>query len=249
MSFDGVPLRPSGGVGPRTLARDTLGRRAVKILLVDDSERLCRSLATGLRHHGFAVDAVHDGEAGLSSARHGTYDVVVLDLMLPKLDGITVLTRLRAAGNRVHVLILSAKDRIDERVEGLGAGADDYLVKPFEFDELVARLRALVRRKFGAKSPVHEVGGVRIDTGLRLVERNGGAIELTPHEYGILEYLLARRGSVVPKSELLDHLYAGEERGSENGVEVFVHQLRRKLGDPSGSEVIRTRRGHGYLIE
>jgi DNA-binding response OmpR family regulator len=221
----------------------------VKVLLVDDSERLCRSLAIGLRHEGFAVDAVHDGEAGLASARHGDYDVVVLDLMLPKLDGLTVLRRLRAAGGRAHVLVLSAKDRVDERVEGLGAGADDYLVKPFEFDELVARLRALVRRKFAAKDPVHEVGPVRVDTGRRLVERGGVSIEVTPHEYAILEYLLARRGRVVPKSELLGHLYTGDDRGSENGVEVFVHQLRRKLGDPTGTEVIRTRRGHGYVIE
>jgi two-component system OmpR family response regulator len=221
----------------------------MKVLLVEDSERLRRSLTHGLQRSGFAVDAVADGEAGLDHARLGTYDAVVLDLMLPRMDGLTVLRRMRAAGSTVHVLILSARDRVEERVEGLRCGADDYLTKPFSFEELVARLQALVRRKYGAKSPVVRVGGLSVDTAQRRVTRGSMPVHLTRNEYAILEYLVARRGRVVSKPELLDHLYAGAGQGSENGVEVFVHQLRRKIDADGEPPVIVTRRGHGYLVE
>src|SRR5262245_11276285 len=221
----------------------------MKVLVVEDSERLRRSLEHGLRHSGFAVDLAADGEEGLSLASHGGHDVVVLDLMLPGMDGLEVLRRLRQGGQRVHVLVLSARDQVAERVEGLAAGADDYLVKPFEFEELVARLRALVRRKYGTKDPVHRVGPLEIDTGRRTVAHEGREIPLTRNEYSVLEYLLARRGRVVPKPELLEHLYAEDGRGSENAVEVFVHQLRRKIRVPGHPDAIRTRRGHGYVIE
>jgi DNA-binding response OmpR family regulator len=221
----------------------------LKVLVVDDSERLRRSLEHGLRHSGFAVDTVGDGEEGLAFAQHGDYDAIVLDLMLPGLDGLTVLKRLRDSGVKTHVLILSAKDQVAERVEGLEHGADDYLTKPFEFEELVARLRALVRRRYGAKSPVHRVGGLEIDTGRRCVRHDGREIHLTRGEFALLEYLLARRGRVVSKQELLEHLYADEGQASENSVEVFVHQLRRKIAVGDSAEVIRTRRGHGYVVE
>jgi len=220
----------------------------VKVLLIDDSERLRRSLSTGLRHSGFAVDAVADGEEGLAFARNGDYDVVVLDLMLPRVDGLAVLRRLREAGSRVHVLVLSAKDQVSERVEGLRAGADDYLTKPFDFDELVARLRALVRRKYGAKSPIVAIGSLEVDTAGRSVTLRGDALRLTPAEYAILELLLARRGSVVSKAELLGRLYADAGHATENAVEVFVHQLRRKIQAQGEADVIETRRGHGYRI-
>ena len=221
----------------------------MKVLLVDDSERLRRSLTAGLKNSGFAVDAVGDGPQALAAARTGEYDVVVLDLMLPGMDGLEVLERLRASGSTVHVLVLSAKDRVDERVAGLEHGADDYLVKPFDFDELVARLRALVRRKYGAKSPVQSVGPLRVDTSRRSVARGDREIDLTRNEYAILEYLVARRGRVVSKPELIDHLYAEAGSGSENAVEVFVHQLRRKIQVAGTDEIIRTRRGHGYVID
>ncbi len=220
----------------------------MKVLVVEDSERLRRSLTHGLQRSGFAVDAVGDGEEGLAYARHGTYDVVVLDLMLPKMDGLTVLRRLRATGSKVHVLILSAKDQVEERIQGLQMGADDYLTKPFAFEELVARLRALIRREHGAKSPVHQVGPLAIDTGQRAVKRGEEEVPLTRNEYAVLEYLVARRGRVVSKSELLEHIYAGAGHGSDNAIEVLVHQLRKKAGD-SDAEVIRTRRGHGYLVD
>ncbi|MHC4955598.1 MAG: response regulator transcription factor [Planctomycetota bacterium] len=223
----------------------------MKVLVVEDSERLRRSLDHGLRHSSFAVDTVGDGEQGLAYARHGKYDVIVLDLMLPKLDGLTLLRRLRAAGSKVHVLILSAKDQVAERIQGLHLGADDYLTKPFAFEELVARLRALVRRKYGTKDPIHELGPLRIDTARRAVVVDNQDVSLTRSEYAVLEYLVARRGRVVSKIELLDHLYGGEAAASENAVEVLVHQLRKKLSGPLGigADVIRTRRGHGYIID
>jgi two-component system OmpR family response regulator len=221
----------------------------MKVLVIEDSERLQRSLLHGLKSSGFAVDVVGDGIEGLSFARHGTYDVIVLDLMLPKMDGLTVLKRLRALGCHTHVLILSAKDQVGERVEGLHLGADDYLTKPFAFEELVARIRALIRRKYDAKEPVLNVGPLRIDTARRLVARGDEEVALTPQEYAVLEYLVARRGHVVPKSDLLDHLYGGDGAASENAVEVLVHQLRKKVQEPPAPEIIRTRRGFGYLIE
>jgi DNA-binding response OmpR family regulator len=221
----------------------------MKVLVIDDSELLRRSLKQGLSNSGFAVDAVGDGEEGIAFCKHGAYDAVVLDLMLPRVDGLTVLRRLREGGSKAHVLILSAKDQVAERIEGLQAGADDYLTKPFDFDELVARLRALIRRKYGVKDPVHEVGPLRIDTGRRSVVHGHRPVHLTRNEYSLLEYLVARRGRVVSKPELLDHLYAGEGGGSENALEVFVHQLRKKIREPGDGEVIQTRRGHGYVIE
>ena len=221
----------------------------MKVLVVEDSERLQRSLEHGLRRSGFAVDVVGDGEEGLAYARHGTYDVIVLDLMLPKMDGLTLLKHLRDDGSEVHVLILSARDQVEERIQGLQWGADDYLTKPFAFEELVARLRALIRREYNTKSPTQTVGRLCIDLAKRAVSSDGQAIALTPHEYSVLEYLVARRGRVVSKHELLDHLYAGDGHGSENAVEVLIHQLRKKIRPPGAEEIILTRRGHGYLID
>jgi DNA-binding response OmpR family regulator len=222
----------------------------MKVLVIEDSERLRRSLQHGLSRSGFAVDVVGDGEDGLAFAAHGRYDAIVLDLMLPRLDGLSVLRRLRAAGCDTHVLILSAKDRVAERVDGLQLGADDYLTKPFDFDELVARLRALVRRRYGTKDPIQRVGSLQVDTGRRTVACGERFVELTAKEFAVLEYLLARRGRVVAKNELLDHLYGGSAQGSDNAVEVFVHQLRKKVDAAAGeTDLIRTRRGQGYVID
>jgi len=232
----------------RARSRRTLGS-VVKVLVVEDSERLRRSLEHGLTRSGFVVETASDGQLGLSYAVHGAPDVVVLDLMLPKLDGLAVLRRLREGGSKVHVLVLSAKDRVAERIEGLRLGADDYLTKPFDFDELVARIRALVRRSYGDKDPVHRVGSLVVDTGAHTVTRGGVPVHLTRHEYALLEYLLARRRRVASKEELLEHLYATDGRGSINAVEVFVHQLRAKIHAEDEPEIVRTRRGHGYVIE
>jgi DNA-binding response OmpR family regulator len=220
----------------------------VKVLVVEDSERLRRSLEHGLRRSGFSVEVTGDGRSGLEHARYGHYDAIVLDLMLPLLDGLGMLRRLRDEGNAVHVLILSAKDRVDERVQGLQLGADDYLTKPFEFDELVARLRALGRRKYGAKNPVHRIGDLEVDTGRRSVQHGGTEVALSQREFHVLECLLRRRGQIVSKAELLAQLYPNAEHGSENAVEVFVHQLRRKITAVVAEDPIETRRGHGYLL-
>lgn len=221
----------------------------MKLLVIEDSERLRRSLEHGLNRSGFAVDLVADGPTGLSYARHGAYDVVILDLMLPGMDGLSLLRQLRAEGNDVHVIVLSARDQVPERIQGLAHGADDYLTKPFDFDELVARIRALVRRRYNTKSPNHVVGYLTIDTEARAVTCDDDPIELTPNEYAILEYLIARRGCVVSKPEILDRLYPGRGHGSENAIEVFVHQLRKKIHREGRQDLIRTRRGHGYVIE
>ncbi|MBI5851705.1 MAG: response regulator transcription factor [Planctomycetes bacterium] len=220
----------------------------MKLLVVEDSERLRRSLRVGLERSGFVVDAVGDGLDGLAHAMHGSYDVVVLDLMLPGIDGLTVLRRLRDAGSDVHVLVLTARDQTPDRIEGLSRGADDYLTKPFDFDELLARIRALVRRRYGKKNPVCSIGSLRIDLAARRVTDDSGDVALTPAEYALLEFLVLRRGRIASKPELLDHLYAGDAQGSANAVEVFVHQLRRKLKSAGHDHVIETRRGHGYLI-
>ena len=221
----------------------------MKILVIEDSERLQRSLQLGLRRSGFAVDVVGDGEEGLAYARHGTYDAIVLDLMLPKIDGLTLLRRLREEGNKVHVLILSARDQVEQRIQGLQYGADDYLTKPFAFEELVARVRALVRRKFDTKDPLLEVGSLSIDTGRRSVCVDGAEVTLTRNEYSVLEYLVSRRGRVVSKLELLDHRHGGAGHGSENAVEVLVHQLRKKIRHNGHPDPIETRRGHGYVVD
>ncbi|MCA8952117.1 MAG: response regulator transcription factor [Planctomycetes bacterium] len=220
----------------------------MKTLIIEDSERLGRSLEVGLRRLGFSVDVVADGREGLEYARYGGYDAIVLDLMLPKLDGLSVLRQLRVEQNPVHVLILSARDQVAHRIEGLRLGADDYLVKPFDFDELVARLRALIRRKYAAKNPVHKVGDLELDTAARSAICAEREIELSAREYAVLEHLVLKRGQVVSKTELLERLYTDASCGTDNTVEVFVHQLRKKLA-PAAGAVIRTKRGHGYMIE
>lgn len=221
----------------------------MKVLVIEDSERLRRSLRLGLERSGFAVDVAGDGEEGLDYARLGTYDAIVLDLMLPRMDGLTLLRKLRAEGKEVHVLILSARDQVEERIQGLQLGADDYLTKPFSFRELVARLQALIRRRYGTKDPLHRVGPLTLDTSRRTLLDGDEEIRLTRNEYAVLEYLVARRGRVVSKLELMEHLYAGEGHGSENSVEVLIHQLRKKIQGPDRAEIVQTRRGHGYLVE
>ena len=221
----------------------------MKLLIVEDSERLRRSLELGLRRSGFAVHAAADGEEGLSYGLHGNYDVIVLDLMLPRLDGLSVLRKLRRAGNKAAVLILSAKDQVADRVRGLEFGADDYLVKPFAFDELCARVRALGRRRHDLRDPIVEVGHLTIDTARHRVKLCGREVELTPSEYAVLETLVLRRGRVVSKEELLDRLHTGGTYASTNAVEVVVCHLRRKIHVDAAPAVVETRRGYGYIVE
>lgn len=221
----------------------------MRVLLVEDYDPLRKSLAQGLREAGFAVDASADGEEGLWYAHSNDYDVIVLDIMLPKLDGLTILTRLREAGNHAQVLLLTAKDTVQDRVKGLNLGADDYLIKPFAFEELLARVRALVRRRYDAGDPVIRVRDLEVNTAARTVRRAGERIDLTAREYTLLEFLALRAGQVVSRTEIWEHLYEFHSPAESNVVDVYVGYLRKKLERPGLPRLIHTRRGQGYVLE
>ncbi len=221
----------------------------MKVLLVEDSEKLQRSLQKGLRRSGFVVDAARSGEDGLWLATENDYDVVLLDLMLPGIDGLTVLRTIRERGRTVHVLILTARDLLADRVLGLDAGADDYLVKPFDFDELVARLRALARRAHHHRNPVVVSGPLRIETTTRRVLVGGREVHLSPREFALLERLALRAGEVVRRSELAESLFEFESEAGSNVLDVTVCAVRRKLADAGVGDVVRTRRGEGYAFD
>jgi two-component system OmpR family response regulator len=216
----------------------------MRLLVIEDEPRLLRALTQALREQGYAVDTAADGDEGAFKATTCDYDAVVLDVMLPGLDGWEVLRRMREAGS-TPVLMLTARDATGDRVRGLDGGADDYLVKPFELDELLARLRALIRRRAGRAHPTVTLGDVEIDTRGRKVSRGGEAAALTAREYAILEYLALHRGEVISRSELYEHLFDENEDTLSNLLDVHVHGIRRKLRP----DLIVTRRGEGYLIE
>lgn len=220
----------------------------MRILLVEDSPRLQRSIGAGLRRSGYAVDVAGDGEEGLWRALSDDYDVIVLDLMLPKLDGLSVLDRLRRQGKDTHVLALTARDTVEDRVRGLRLGADDYLVKPFAFDELLARIQALVRRRHGQKNPRIEIGQLALDTSARTVSVAGRHISLTPREYALLEYLALRRGELVSRTQIEQHIYDDNAEPMSNVVDSTICALRRKLDAAGGTSLIQTRRGLGYVV-
>ncbi len=220
----------------------------MRLLLIEDYLPLVRSVSQGLREAGYAVDAASDGEAGLDCAEATSYDAVILDLMLPKLDGLTVLSRLRGLGQATPVLILTARDGIDDRVKGLDLGADDYLVKPFAFAELLARVRAIIRRRYQSPASTIHVGDLEIDTAARTVRRGGTAIVLSAREYALLEYLAARRGQVVSRTEIWDHVYDFASEPSSNVVDVYIGYLRKKIEQDHDPKLIHTRRGQGYVL-
>ena len=221
----------------------------MKLLLVEDSERLQRSLSTGLKQRGFNLDQAYDGEQALAYIAVNQYDAIILDLMLPKIDGLSVLSKLRKQGKDCHVLILSANDQTEDRIRGLDLGADDYLVKPFAFDELISRLRALGRRRSGVKNPVIDIQGVKIDSLARQVLYQQKPVPLTPHEYQILEFLGNRRGRVFSHDQLIEHLYDAASYVTRNAVEAHISSLRKRLDAAGAPSLIKTRRGFGYLIE
>ena len=221
----------------------------MKVLIVEDYAPLLASLVKGLREAGFAVDAAADGEEGLWHALEGDYDAIVLDLMLPRRSGLSLLRRLRERDDRTHVLILTARDAVEDRVRGLESGADDYLVKPFAFEELLARVNALVRRRYAAKSPAVRVGDLEIDRATQRVRRGSRPIDLTAKQYALLDLLVLRAGEVVPRADIWNHLYAFEDEPNSNLLEVYVAQLRRKLESGGEARLIHTRRGVGYLLE
>ncbi|MFE2496071.1 response regulator transcription factor [Streptomyces scopuliridis] len=217
----------------------------MRLLIVEDEKRLAVSLAKGLRAEGFAVDVVHDGLEGLHRAGEGVYDLVVLDIMLPGMNGYRVCAALRAAGHDVPILMLTAKDGEYDEAEGLDTGADDYLTKPFSYVVLVARVKALLRRRGSSgASPMLRIGGLGIDTAARRVFRDGTEVALTAKEFAVLEQLAVRAGEVVGKPEILEHVWDFAYDGDPNIIEVYISALRRKLG----ASAIQTVRGAGYRL-
>jgi two-component system OmpR family response regulator len=216
----------------------------MRILVVEDEPRLLRSLGKALREEGYAVDTAEEGEEGLYKAANSDYNAVVLDVMLPGLDGWQILARLRQKKS-TPVLMLTARDAPTDRVRGLDGGADDYLVKPFDLSELLARLRALIRRSAGQAQPEIQIRELVIDTCARSVARAGQAITLTAREYSILEYLALHRGKVISRTELYEHLFDENDDTLSNLLDVHIFSIRKKLGH----DLITTRRGQGYCIE
>jgi DNA-binding response OmpR family regulator len=221
---------------------------AVRVLLVEDQLTLLKALRQGLEEEGFAVDTAADGEEADAKARGTGYDVIVLDLMLPKVDGLTLLKRWRSAGITTHVLMLTAKGTLEDKVIGLDQGADDYLTKPFELEELLARLRALIRRGHQVKDPLIKVHDLTLDTAGRKVQRAGTKIHLTPREYALLEFLAFHRGKVVTRTMIWEHLYDEYDENTSNVVDVYIRYLRNKIDKGFDPPLILTRWGEGYML-
>jgi two-component system OmpR family response regulator len=221
----------------------------MRLLLVEDDAKLARAVERGLRHEGYAVDVVGDGDAALLQCAVWDYDAIVLDVMLPGRDGFAVCAALRERDCWAPILMLTARGRVDDRIHGLDAGADDYLAKPFDFGELLARLRALVRRVPEPRPARLEVGDLVVDPSTHAVARAGVAVALTAREFAVLEYLARHAGQAITRATLLDHVWDENFEGSTNVVDVYVGYLRKKLEQPFGRPLIRTIRGVGYALE
>ncbi|MBT5708798.1 response regulator transcription factor [bacterium] len=221
----------------------------MRVLIVEDSGKLREAVKTALRRSGFSVDATGDGEEGLWLAENNPYDALILDIMLPGIDGLTILERLRKRDNPSPVLLLTARDTIDDRVSGLNAGADDYVVKPFALKELIARVKALCRRGYGQHTRLLQVDDLTLDAGSKLVGRSGNVISLTAREFAILEYLLLNKGRVVSRSDIEAHIYDDLVSPVSNVVDSAVCTLRKKLEYKTGAKpLIHTRRGQGFIV-
>jgi len=221
----------------------------MKILIIEDSSRLQDALFTALRKSGYAVDQATDGEEGCWMAESESYDAIILDLMLPGLDGISLLQKLRKKNINTHILILTAKDTVLDRVEGLNAGADDYLTKPFSIDELLARVAALIRRSYGTKNPEITLGNLMVDSAKREVMVDDRPLALAPREYKLMHYLVCRAGILVTREEIESHLYEEASERFSNVIDSTVSILRKNLADCGCTLQIRTRRGFGYILE
>jgi DNA-binding response OmpR family regulator len=219
------------------------------LLLVEDDRKLVRALERGLALEGYAVDVAYSGEEALERVSARTYAAVVLDVMLPGADGFEVCEAIRREQRTLPVLMLTARSEVADRIRGLDAGADDYLVKPFDFGELLARLRALGRRSQSERAPLVEVGELQLDSATRTVTRAGQEVELTAREFEVLAFLARHEGEVVSRRQMLEQIWDGDDDGSPNVVDVYVGYLRRKLEDASGRQLIRTIRGVGFVLE
>ncbi|HYY90347.1 MAG TPA: response regulator transcription factor [Chloroflexota bacterium] len=220
----------------------------MRILIVEDERKLAALLRRGLEEHGYAVDEAYDGEQGFEFATSSGYDVLILDLMLPAMNGFELCRRLRALGNRAPVLLLTARDAIEDRVAGLDSGADDYLVKPFAFPELLARIRALLRRSGHSRDRVLRAGDLQLDPATREVRRGGQLVPLTSRECSVLEYLLRNPNRVLSRDQIAEHVWGFDFDATSNVIDVYVAILRRKLGDQGASQLLHTVRGIGYQL-
>ncbi|MSU78336.1 MAG: response regulator transcription factor [Gemmataceae bacterium] len=220
----------------------------MRVLLVEDHKPLSKALKRGLEEESFAVDLAEDGEEADYKARSANYDVIILDVMLPKIDGLTLLRQWRKDSIQTHVLLLTAKDTTDDKVKGLNIGADDYLTKPFQLEELLARMRALVRRTHQKKDPVLRVFDLEIDTSARTVRRAGQMVHLTPREFALLQFLAFHRGKVVTRTMIWEHLYDEYDENTSNVVDVYIRYLRTKVDKGHEVALILTRWGEGYML-
>lgn len=220
----------------------------MRILIVEDQLPLLKALRQGLEEEGFAVDSATDGEEADVKARTTQYDVILLDIMLPKVDGLTLLKRWRTSGMNTHVLMLTAKGTTGDKITGLDSGADDYLTKPFELDELLARIRALIRRGHQKKDPFIKVHELTINTAARSVTRSGKKIPLTPREYALLEFLAFHAGAVVTRTMIWEHLYDEYDENTSNVVDVYIRYLRNKIDKGFDNPLILTKWGEGYML-
>ncbi|HKR13948.1 MAG TPA: response regulator transcription factor [Pyrinomonadaceae bacterium] len=220
----------------------------MRILLVEDEPSAATMLAKGLREETYAVDIAADGETALAQAFVNDYDLVILDVVLPGKNGFRVCRELRTNGLAIPVLMLTARDAIEDRIEGLDSGADDYLPKPFDFDELLARVRALLRRRPALYPEIITVGDLSVDTRARQISRAGQSIDLTAKEYALLEYLARRAGEVVNRADIAEHVWDESYDPFSKVIEVFIQRLRRKVDDGHALKLIHTRRGEGYML-
>jgi len=220
----------------------------MRVLVVEDEHKIAAFIKRGLEENAYAVDVAYDGEEGYDWVRSFDYDFIILDVMLPKMDGITLCGRLRQEGNRANILMLTARDSIDDRVAGLDAGADDYLVKPFAFRELLARLRALARRGSEQRTTVLQVGDLRLDLMTHQAERGGRKTDLTAKEFALLELLMRHPNQVLSRTIIAEHVWDYDFYSQSNVVDVYIRYLRRKIDDPFPEKMILTVRGMGYRL-
>ena len=221
----------------------------MRILIVEDERHLAKILKKGLEENGFIVDMCHEGEEGLYMAETYPFDAILLDILLPKMDGLSILNRLRAKNIGVPVLMLTAKGELEDRVKGLNTGADDYIVKPFDFQELLARLNAVIRRSSNKASPVISIDDLTINMHLKTVTRSGKEIQLSTKEYSLLEYLVLNSGRVISRTELTEHMYDTDFDLDSNVIDVYVNYLRNKIDKGFGRQLVRTVRGAGYVLK
>lgn len=221
----------------------------MRILIIEDEKNLAEILKKGLEENGFTIDLSFDGEEGLFMAETYPYDAVLLDILLPKVNGLTILNKLRAKEIDVPVLMITAKGEVEDRIKGLNIGADDYIAKPFDFSELLARLKSVIRRSKGKPSPVIAIDDLTIDTNSRIVTRAGKEVKLSATEYNLLEYLALNSGRVVSRTELIEHIYDTEFDLDSNIIDVYVNYLRNKIDKGFSKQLIKTIRGAGYILK